>query len=416
MNAEIISIGDELLIGQVINTNQAYIAEQLNTVGISVLRMTTVGDREQEILVSFNEAWKAHDVVIVTGGLGPTHDDVTREAVCKFFNTSLVRNDEAYENIRRLFASRGLPLTSLNEQQALVPGSCVVIPNAHGTAPGYLFERDGKIMIVMPGVPYEMTAMVESSVVPHFARKSQSFVVRHRTLRTTGIAESLLAEQIGDIGGLFSPNSGVSLAFLPSPLGVRLRISVRSTTAAEAERSLADVEAKLRSKAQKYIYGSEKEELEEVVGRLLIEKKMTIAVAESCTGGLIMDRFTDVPGSSAYFLQGAVVYSNESKISQLGVSEQSLIQHGAVSREIAEALAEGIRKLARADIGISTTGIAGPSGGTPDKPVGLVWIGFSDARGTFAMEFNLGNHRRRFKERASQAALELVRRKLLKLE
>ena len=416
MNAEIISIGDELLIGQVVNTNQAYIAEQLNTVGISVKRMTTVGDRESEILGSFKEAWKSHDIAVITGGLGPTHDDITRSVVCKFFDTNLVKNEEALENVKRLFGSRGLPVTTLNEQQALVPNGCTVIQNTQGTAPGYLFEKEGKTMIVMPGVPFEMTAMMENFVLPHFSRKVKGIVVRHRTLKTTGIAESLLAERIGDVGALFSPGSGITLAFLPSPLGVRLRISVRSSSAADADRALSDVEAKLRAKAHKYIYGMEKEELEDIVGRLLIERRMTIAVAESCTGGLIMDRLTDVPGSSAYFLHGDVVYSNESKIARVGMPEEILAEHGAVSREVAEALAEGIRKQSGTDIGVSTTGIAGPSGGTDEKPVGLLWIGFSDKQTTFAMKFNFGNNRRRFKERASQAALELVRRKLLKIE
>ena len=416
MNAEIISIGDELLIGQVVNTNQAYIAEQLNTVGISVKRMTTVGDRESEILGSFKEAWKSHDIAVITGGLGPTHDDITRSVVCKFFDTNLVKNEEALENVKRLFGSRGLPVTTLNEQQALVPNGCTVIQNTQGTAPGYLFEKEGKTMIVMPGVPFEMTAMMENFVLPHFSRKVKGIVVRHRTLKTTGIAESLLAERIGDVGALFSPGSGITLAFLPSPLGVRLRISVSSSSAADADRALSDVEAKLRAKAHKYIYGMEKEELEDIVGRLLIERRMTIAVAESCTGGLIMDRLTDVPGSSAYFLHGDVVYSNESKIARVGMPEEILAEHGAVSREVAEALAEGIRKQSGTDIGVSTTGIAGPSGGTDEKPVGLLWIGFSDKQTTFAMKFNFGNNRRRFKERASQAALELVRRKLLKIE
>ena len=416
MNAEIISIGDELLIGQVVNTNQAYIAEQLNTVGISVTRMTTVGDRESEILGSFKEAWKSHDIAVITGGLGPTHDDITRSVVCKFFDTNLVKNEEALENVKRLFGSRGLPVTTLNEQQALVPNGCTVIQNTQGTAPGYLFEKEGKTMVVMPGVPFEMTAMMENFVLPHFSRKVKGIVVRHRTLKTTGIAESLLAERIGDVGALFSPGSGITLAFLPSPLGVRLRISVSSSSAADADRALSDVEAKLRAKAHKYIYGMEKEELEDIVGRLLIERRMTIAVAESCTGGLIMDRLTDVPGSSAYFLHGDVVYSNESKIARVGMPEEILAEHGAVSREVAEALAEGIRKQSGTDIGVSTTGIAGPSGGTDEKPVGLLWIGFSDKQTTFAMKFNFGNNRRRFKERASQAALELVRRKLLKIE
>ncbi len=416
MNAEIISIGDELLIGQVVNTNQAFIAEHLNTVGISVARMTTVRDREQEILESFTEAWKTHDIVLVTGGLGPTHDDITRSVVCKFFDTSLVKNEEALENVKRLFSSRGLPLNALSEHQALVPNGCTVIQNSQGTAPGYLFEKGGKTMIVMPGVPFEMTAMMEDFVLPHFSRNVKGLVVRHRTLKTTGIGESMLAEKIGEIGALFKASSGITLAFLPSPMGVRLRISVRTSSNAEAERALSEVEVKLRAKADKYIYGTEKEELENVVGRFLMERRMTIAVAESCTGGLIMDRLTDVPGSSAYFLHGEVVYSNESKIARLGIPEEILNRHGAVSREVAEALAAGVRMQSGTDIGVSTTGIAGPSGGTSEKPVGLLWIGFSDKQTTFALKFSFGNNRRRFKERASQAALELVRRKLLKID
>ncbi|MBI4417267.1 MAG: competence/damage-inducible protein A [Ignavibacteriales bacterium] len=416
MNAEIISIGDELLIGQVINSNQAVIAEKLASVGIRVARMSTVGDSVPEILTTLAEAWKRAQVLIITGGLGPTHDDLTREAVCQFFQSDLVLNPEALEHIRTLFASRGLPVTKNNEDQAYVPRGCSVIQNLHGTAPGYFFQRDDRSMAVLPGVPYEMKEMMETFVIPHFSRKGTGMVIRSKTLRTTGIAESLLAQQIGDISVLFEKDSGVTLAFLPSPTGVRLRISAGAPSLREAERRIAYVEQKIRQKVQKYIYGENNEELEEVVGRILASRQMTIAVAESCTGGILTDRITNISGSSRYFERGFIVYSNESKSTELGVPAEVIVAHGAVSKEVCEAMARGAREKAHTDIGISTTGIAGPTGGTEEKPVGLVWIGYSDKGKTLALRFNFGNDRRRFKERASQAALELVRRMLLKID
>lgn len=415
MRAEIISIGDELLIGQVINTNQAFIAEQLNSVGISVYRMTTVGDDEQAILASLQRATAEAEVVTVTGGLGPTHDDITRTAVCKFMNTDLVVDHQALENIAQLLARRGYSLTPLNEDQARVPRGCTVIQNHLGTAPGYFFDRNGKYLIVMPGVPFEMKAMMENFVIPYFQNKGSGLVIRHRTLKTTGIPESYLAERIGGVKELLGHQSGITLAYLPSPLGVRLRITAKGTSSDEVQMKITAIEEKLRSKAGKYIYGADDEELEHVVGRLLTERKLKIAVAESCTGGLIADRMTDVPGSSNYFERGLITYSNESKVSELGVPTELIQQHGAVSREVAEAMASGVRVLSAVDIGLSTTGIAGPTGGSPEKPVGLVWIGYSDKQETFALKLNFGDQRRRVKERAAQAALELVRRRLLKI-
>ncbi|MBF8247881.1 MAG: cinA [Bacteroidetes bacterium] len=416
MKAEIISVGDELLIGQVVNTNQAYIAEKLNGVGVFVERMTTVGDNETEILRAFEEALKNYDVVTVTGGLGPTHDDITRSAVCKFFATDLEMNDEAFENVKRLFGRRNLPVTKVNEDQALVPKGCTVIQNRFGTAPGFLFHREGKFFIVMPGVPFEMKGMMEQFVVPYFESKVTGSVIRHRTLKATGIGESMLAAQIGDVSGLFEPNSGTTLAYLPSPTGVRLRITVRGKAAQQAETQIKLVEERIRGKAGKYIYGTENEELEHVVGKLLTERKLTLAVAESCTGGLIADRITDVPGSSNYFERSMTLYSNESKVAELGVPLALLEKFGAVSREVAEAMAAGVRSKSNTDIGISTTGIAGPAGGSAEKPVGLVWVGYSEKNETLALKFNFGDGRRRVKERAAQAALELLRRKLLKME
>jgi len=414
MNAEIVTIGDELLIGQVINTNASYIAEQLNSVGIFDDTMTTVGDDEASILKAFDHALSVHDVVVVTGGLGPTHDDITRAAVCKFFTTDLVVNAEAFENIKNRFANRNIALVRRNEEQALVPRGCTVIQNRHGTAPGYLFERHGKYFIVMPGVPAEMKGMMDEFVVPYFSKLGTGTSILHRTLKTTGIAESILADQIGDIGELLGTSTGASLAFLPGPTGVRLRITVRSSSRARAESTIRDVEQKIRAKAEQYIYGTDTEDIEAVVGRMLRERKMRLSVAESCTGGLIADRVTNVPGSSDYFERGMVTYSDESKRAELGVPGFFLERFGAVSREVAEAMALGIRTASNTDIGLSTTGIAGPTGGSEEKPVGLVWIGYSDRHETVALRFNFPGDRRIFKERVSQAALELVRRKLLK--
>jgi nicotinamide-nucleotide amidase len=413
MKAIIISIGDELLIGQVINTNAAYIAEKLNSVGIEVKRMMTVGDEEDEVVQALDEAFAEYDVICTTGGLGPTHDDVTRNAVCRFLQTDLVVNEEALENVRRIVNLRNLPLTKLNEDQALVPRGCEVMQNPHGTAPGYFFHRGGKHLAVMPGVPYEMKPMMENSVVPYFQRYGTGQAIRHRTLKTTGIPESFLFQQLGKLDELLD---GARLAFLPAPTGVRLRISVQEENPAAAEKKIQDVEKRIRERAGKYIYGVEDEELELVVGRLLTERKRTIAVAESCTGGLITDKITDVSGSSNYFERGVVTYSNRSKVEILGVPDELIQQHGAVSSEVAKSMAEGIRRISGSDIGLSTTGIAGPTGATPDKPVGLVWIGYSDERETIALKFNFGDDRRRVKERAAQAALELVRRKLLRME
>jgi nicotinamide-nucleotide amidase len=415
LKAEIISIGDELLIGQVLNSNQAYIAEKLNTVGVFSDRMTTVGDTEDEILDSFRTALATHDVVTVTGGLGPTHDDITRAVVCKFFNTDLVLNNEALENVKRIFARRNMPPRQVNEDQALVPRDCTVLQNRLGTAPGYFFERSGKFFFVMPGVPYEMKAMIDDFVLPFLKNKNTGLVIRHLTLKTTGIPESFLAEQIGDINNLFPRNSGTSLAFLPSPLGVRLRITTKASSVDEAETRVRDVEAKIRSQVEKYIYASGDRDLEEVLGDLLLKRKLSIAIAESCTGGLIADRITNIPGSSEYFERGMITYSNNSKIHELGVPSDFIKLHGAVSRQVAETMAFGIRTKANTDIGLSTTGIAGPTGSSAEKPIGLVYIGYSDKEETFAVQFTFGGERRLIKERTAQAALELLRRRILKI-
>ncbi len=423
MKAEIITIGDELLIGQIINTNQAYIAEKLNAVGIYCERMTTVGDNAEVITEAFTTAFNRADVVCVTGGLGPTHDDITKKMVCKFFKTDLVMNDEVLEHIKALAQKRNITMIQSNLDQALVPRNCIIIPNNIGTAPGMLFEQthqtnggqDNKYFFVIPGVPYEMKEMIDQWIIPFLEKKNDGSVVRHRTLKTTGIGESMLANEIGNIDEVIGTDGTTTLAFLPNPMGTKLRVTVKEKTIEAAQTKLERAEKVLRSKVEKYIYSNDEKDLEDVIGVLLKEQKLKLAIAESCTGGLIANRVTNVSGSSEYFLGGFVVYHNQLKIKELGVPEKLITDHGAVSNEVAEAMANGARLTAKADIALSTTGIAGPTGGTPEKPVGLCWIGYSDSQSTFAIKFNFGDNRIRFKERASQAALEMLRRKLLNM-
>ena len=419
MKAEIITIGDELLIGQVINTNQAYIAEKLNAVGVLVERMTTIGDNRRDILEAFTAAWSRCDVVCVTGGLGPTHDDITKKMVCEFFQCDLVQNESVMMNVEALMAQRNIAWNKSTEEQTLVPRKCKVLQNRVGTAPGMLFvESPGgtkKYFVVMPGVPFEMKSIVDEELIPYLRKENFGTIVRHRTLKTTGISESALAAEIGSIEEIIGTDGSITLAFLPNPMGTKLRITVREKDADVADAKLKSAEDKIKAKAQKYIYSIDEMDLEDVVGAMLTEQKLTIAVAESCTGGMIANRITNVSGSSAYFNRAFVTYSDNSKTELLSVPKELIRAHGAVSREVAEAMAVGARANAGVEIALSTTGIAGPTGGTAEKPVGLVWIGYADANGAMALKFNFGEHRLRFKERASQAALELLRRKLLKL-
>ncbi len=419
MKSEIITIGDELLIGQVINTNQVYIAEKLSSIGVSVERMTTVGDDMEAILEAFDAAWIRNDIVIVTGGLGPTHDDITKKAVCKFFDSDLVSNEEIKTHIQELVKKWNRQWSQSYEEQTMFPRKAKLVPNPVGTAGGMLFresvpsgEENNKFFFVLPGVPYEMKEMVDRTIIPYLSTKVTNSVICHLTLRTAGISESMLAATLGNVEEILQ---GAKLAFLPSPTGVRLRITVQEKDKTSADRLVHEVERRIRAKVQKFIYGTGEEELEEGIGKILTEKKLTLAIAESCTGGLIASKITDVSGSSNYFERGIVTYSNQSKVELLGVPEELIRRHGAVSKEVAEAMAAGVRRIARTDVGISTTGIAGPTGGSAEKPVGLVWIGYSDAESTFAIRFNFGDGRRRVKERAAQAALELLRRKLLKI-
>src|SRR5689334_7183872 len=399
MKAAVLAIGDELLIGQVVNTNAAVIAQLLGEAGIGVARVVTVGDDRAAIIRAVGEEFARHDLLLVTGGLGPTHDDITRDALAEFFGVKLVSDPEVRRRVAELLASRDAPWTEAAENQTLIAEGATAIPNSVGTAPGELFERDGKFLVVMPGVPQEMEAMMRDFIVPRFRDRGGAII--HTTLNTTGITESSLAALLGDPAGFLT--GGATLAFLPSLRGVRLRISVGGADAAAASRAAGAVERHIREKAAPYIFGTGDELLEEVVGRMLVERGMTLAVAESCTGGLIADRITDIPGSSTWFERGVVAYSNAAKIGILGVPPEIIAAHVAVSNETACAMAEGIRRIAHADVGLAVTGIAGPSGGSAEKPVGLVWIAVARSSDVAARAYRFGTGRRRVKERAAQS-------------
>ncbi len=414
IKVSIVSIGDEILIGQTINTNSAFIGEKLTELGFDVIRNYVVGDNKNDIMKVLEEAEGSSDIIFVTGGLGPTHDDITRTCILEYFNTELVFDEGAFSNIQQLFKKRGREVTEVNRDQAFVPKSAVVIENKRGTAPGYELSKGGKLFFILPGVPYEMKGMMESTILLKLESfiKEKKIFYKQKVLLTTGIPESGLYELLGDIPSLIGD---CKLAFLPSQYGVKLRISAKGINESEVENRISGVEEKIKSLAQKYIYSDEEKPLEAVVGELLRKMKLTIAVAESCTGGMITNRLTNVSGSSKYFNRGVIAYSNESKMQILGVSPQTIEKFGSVSKEVAVEMARGIKKISSTNIGLSTTGIMGPTGATPTKLIGLIFIGYADDRTEFGMKFQFGDDRLLNKERSSQAALELVRRMILKI-
>jgi nicotinamide-nucleotide amidase len=371
-----------------------------------------VADQEGEILKEFKHCWENNDLLVVTGGLGPTHDDITRQCIVKFFNTELFQNKEVLEDIKTMFIKRGREMTKVNEGQALVPKIAKVIRNSRGTAPGFWIEKKNKIFISMPGVPYEMKEMMENFVLPALKEKLKNpkEISLRKTLQTTGIPESALFEKLGNLDEILE---GAKLAFLPSQFGVKLRITARERTEEEAKDKLTEVEQRIRSKVGRFIFSREEESLEDVVAKLLKERGLTISVAESCTGGGLANALTNVSGASAYFERGIVSYSNASKVEILKVLEDNITEHGAVSLEVARQMAEGVKSTSGTDIGISVTGIMGPTGATTDKPVGLVYIGLCDDKVCTAKEFRFGDDRIINKQRTIQAALDMVRKHLL---
>ncbi len=410
MVIEIITIGDELLIGQIVNSNAAYLGKQLTALGLEVKWTTTVGDDAANLKQAIANAMHRADMVIMTGGLGPTHDDITKNVAAEFFDSKLVYKPEILDRLKQAFAARGIKMAAINEVQAQVPEKARIIDNPVGTAPGLIFERDGKLCFILPGVPFEMKAMCEATVFPMLKGKGQTIL--QKTVRTTGIPESSLFERLGDIKQL---EELAKVAFLPKSTGVDIRLTVHGMDAAECESRLARALQIVRVRAGEFIYAYDDGDLEEVVAQLFFETKKTVAVAESCTGGLLAHKLTNISGSSAYFERGVVAYSNRAKVDILGVPAELIEKFGAVSAECAVAMAEGVREISGADFGVSTTGIAGPTGGTPEKPVGLVYIGFAKAGESYSKRMLFINDRITNKERTVQAALNLLRMEVAKI-
>ena len=412
--AEVITIGDELLIGQVVDTNSAWIGEQLSGAGIRVKQITSVSDDKAHILAALAEAKNRVDIILITGGLGPTKDDITKHTLCEYFNTTLIPHPEIEEHIRHLFVSRFKREPSeVNLRQADLPANCTPLKNNVGTAAGMWFEQDGKIFISMPGVPYEMKDIVENEALPRLKARFELPVIIHKTFLTQGYGESMIAEIIEAWEDALPRH--MKLAYLPSPGAVRLRISAIGDNAdvlqQEVEAQGVQLEALLGTK----IYGYGKETLESVIGGMLRQRKATLSIAESCTGGNISHHITLVPGSSDYFVGSVVSYDNAVKINQLGVNASDLAfgGAGAVSETVAIQMAEGVKKLLGTDYAISVTGIAGPTSDNTSKPVGLVWIAVAGPEGTKAKEFMLKDIRERFISRATLTALNMLRYYLL---
>lgn len=416
MLAEIITIGDEILIGQIIDTNSAFIATLLNLNGVTVKQISSVSDDRAHIVKALDEAKERAELILITGGLGPTKDDITKKTLCEYFNTTMRFDEEVYQDVVKLFAAYGKEVTPINRKQAEVPAICEVIRNHNGTAPGMWFDVNGKVFVSMPGVPYEMKALMQDQVISKIKTKFKLPKIFHKTILTQGIGESYLSEMITDWEDSLAKDN-IKLAYLPSPGMVRLRLSTKGNDEkkliATVDKKIEEVKKIISEYIYGYeIYGEEKESLEQMIGRLLKSKKKTLSTAESCTGGYISHLITKVPGSSDYYIGSVISYSYEIKEKELGVSKQTLEKHGAVSQPVVEQMAKAIREKYKTDYSISASGIAGPRGGTDEKPVGTVWVAIATPDKVISQKFLFGNHRERNIQKTANAALNMLRKEL----
>lgn len=409
--AEIVTIGDELLIGQVIDTNSAWLGEQLSSLGIKVKQITSVSDDKAHILSTLADAGKRADVVLMTGGLGPTKDDITKHTLVEFFATTLVHNPRVEEHVRALFARYNRQPGDVNLQQAMLPANATVLHNAVGTAPGMWFNKEGIIYVSMPGVPYEMKSIAEYSLFPKLKEHFSLPTIIHATVLTQGMGESMIAEKIADWEDALPTN--MKLAYLPSPGMVRLRISALGDDATQLQTEVDQQVKSLEAILGNLIYGYGKQTLAEVVGTILKSQNATVSVAESCTGGNVAHLLTLTPGSSAYFWGGIISYDDNVKVNKLGVNPDDIKRVGVVSEEVALQMAEGARQRLNSTWAIATTGIAGPTGERPNKPVGLIWIAIAGPNGAIAKQFKFDIGRERFITVASLTALNMLRLQLL---
>ena len=411
MKAAIITIGDELLIGQTIDTNSAWIGAELSKAGFDVYRITSIHDRREDIIYALNEAAGKTDVVLITGGLGPTSDDITKQTLCEYFNTRLVTNEEVLRMIEDMMSRRNFPMNENNRRQAEVPETCRVLKNATGTATGMWFEKDGTIYISMPGVPYEMKYLMTEHVLPELNRRFTSQTIIHRNIMTYGTFEAKLAEMLSGFESGLPDN--IKLAYLPASGVIKLRL----TATGKDRESLSDLINQQVDNLYKiipdFIYGENEESLEMVIGKLLKAKKKTVCTAESCTGGEIAHMLTSVAGSSTYYQGSVVAYANSVKTQLLGVKEDIIEKNGAVSNRVVQEMAKGARKLFKTEYSVAITGIAGPDGGTELKPVGTVWIAVASEKGIISEMRVFGNDRMTNITRFSLAALNLLRKQII---
>jgi nicotinamide-nucleotide amidase len=412
MRAEIITIGDELLIGQTIDTNSAWIGAELSLAGFDIVRKISIHDRRPDILSALSDSTGKSDVVLITGGLGPTSDDITKPALCEFFNTRLIMNDEVLAMVENMMRRRNFQMNENNRKQAEVPESCTVLTNAAGTAPGMWFEKDGAIFISMPGVPAEMKYIMNQHVLPALKKRFTSQIIIHRNIMTYGTPEARLAEILTSFeAGL---PKYIKLAYLPSSGIIKLRLTGTGDDRKFISDSVEKQVKMLYSIIPDLIYGENEESLEMVIGRLLREKKKTLCTAESCTGGNISHMITSVPGSSNYFIGSVIAYDNKVKTKLLGIDEKVIEKEGAVSELVVKAMAEGARRLLKTDYSVATSGIAGPDGGTAEKPVGTLWLAVSSESGTVTEKHTFGTDRLTNITRFSLVALNLLRKQIIK--
>lgn len=411
MKAEIIAVGTEILLGDIVNTNSAYLAKELALLGIDVYHQSCVGDNEQRLMDTFSEGLKRSDIIITTGGLGPTSDDITKEVACKMFEQEMELDEKSLEKIQQFFKNIGIDMTENNKKQAYFPKNSIILENENGTAPGAILTKDKKIIIILPGPPKEMVPMFEYKVKPYLKGMNEEVLIS-RTLKFFGIGESTLESKIIDI---VQEQSNPTVAIYVSNMELRLRITAKAENEDRANKIIIPIIKKVKARVGEFIYAEDNIPIEEVVSKILVEKNLTIATAESCTGGLVSSTLINYPGISSVFMEGCVTYSNESKINRLGVSENTLIKYGAVSEETAREMAEGIAKNLNTNVAISTTGIAGPGGGTTDKPVGLVYIGIYINGKTTVKKYILQGNRQDIRLRATKNALNDLRLRLLEL-
>jgi len=412
MKAQIITIGDELLIGQTIDTNSAWIGAELSMAGFDIQRKTSIHDNRSDILKALSEAAGKADLIIITGGLGPTSDDITRQTLCEFFGTKLVLNREVLEMIEKMMLRRKIPMNENNRKQAEVPEACKVLKNRAGTAPGLWFEKDKSIFISMPGVPYEMKTIMADHVLPRLMKRFRSQAIIHKNIMTYGAPEARLAEMLKEFEAALPEN--IRLAYLPSFGVIKLRLTGTGKDREILKKQVEEHVRNLSSIIPDLIFSEKEDTFESVLGLLLLERKETMCTAESCTGGNIAHLITTIPGSSYYFKGSVVAYSNAVKEKLLGVDGKIIEEEGAVSEPVVRAMAEGARRLLNTDYALATSGIAGPEGGTDEKPVGTLWIAAASANGTYSEQYTYGGDRITNIMRFSNAAMNLLRKQIIK--